>query len=315
MTRVVFMGTPAFAVPILDMLVQADYDLAAVVTRPDRQAGRGQRIVASPVKEYATARGLPLLQPKTLRDAAVVQALHDLNPEVIVVAAFGLILPPPVLALPPRGCINVHASLLPKYRGAAPIAAAVLAGELETGITLMLMDEGLDTGPVLAQARLPIAPDDTAGSLAEKLSRLGARLLSETLPRWLAGQVTPQPQDHSQATLVRTFKKEHGRIDWTLPAIEIERRVRAFSPWPSAYTYWKGRLLKVLRAETVDLALPEPPGQVVAQDGVLVATGRGALALREVQLEGKRAMGIDEFVRGQRAFVGAVLGKSAVSNQ
>jgi methionyl-tRNA formyltransferase len=255
---------------------------------------------------------LPMLQPPSLRRPDVVAELRALAPEVIVVAAFGHILRAEVLNIPPRGCLNVHASLLPKYRGAAPVAAAILAGEEETGVTIMLMDEGMDTGPILSQAICSISPQDTWESLSVNLAQVGADLLMDTLPRWLAGEIEPRPQDHSQATYSRIIAKEDGLIDWSQSAAEIWRRSRAYYPWPGTYTYWRGRLLKVLRAE----ALPHwsgegKPGQVMALDeGLAVATGEGALLLREVQLAGKRTMNVEDFARGQRDFVGSVLGLS-----
>ncbi|MFQ6058440.1 MAG: methionyl-tRNA formyltransferase [Anaerolineae bacterium] len=309
MTRVVFMGTPAFALPTLERLIES-YEVVGVLTQPDRRAGRGQRMVASPVKEMALAHGLPVLQPRTLRRPEAVEQLRALGPEVIVVAAYGLILPPAVLEIPPHGCLNIHASLLPKYRGAAPIPAAILAGEAETGITIMLMDEGMDTGPILSQARLAIEPHDTTQSLSEKLAPLGADLLMETLPRWLEGEIEPRLQDESQASYCKLIHKEDGLINWSLPAIQIERAVRAYTPWPSAYTFWEGRLLKILRAQPlVAWSGHREPGQVMElPQGIAVATGQGALLLEEVQLAGRRAMGAEEFVRGQRRFVGATLG-------
>jgi len=310
MGRLVFMGTPDFAVPVLKALI-GRYEIVGVVTQPDRRVGRGRRVEAPPTKVVALAHDLPVLQPPRLRHPEVVAELETLAPEVIVVAAYGQILPPEVLAIPPKGCLNVHASLLPRYRGAAPIAAAILAGEEETGVTIMLMDEGMDTGPILAQAICPISPQDTRGSLSAKLAQLGAELLIDTLPRWLAGEIEPRPQDHSQATYSRMIAKEDGLIDWSQSAVEIWRRCRAYYPWPSTYTYWRGKLLKVLKAQ----ALPhwsgqEQPGRVMALDeGLAVATGEGALLLKEVQLAGRRALNVEDFVRGQRDFVGSMLGK------
>ena len=311
MTRVVFMGTPTFAVPSLERLAES-YEIAVVVTQPDRPAGRKRRLTPPPVKETALARGLPVWQPSTLRTPQAVARLRTLAPDLIVVVAFGQILRANVLEIPPHGCLNVHGSLLPKYRGAAPAQAAILAGETETGITLMLMDEGMDTGPIVAQASCSITPDDTAATLREKLCRLGADLLIETLPPWLAGEISPQPQDDSQAIYCRTIVKSDGRLDWKQPAKMLERQVRAYIPWPTAFTHWGGKLLKILHT----VPMPEwrgqgQPGQVVAlDDGAGVVTGEGVLKLLKVQLAGKRTMMIEEFLRGQREFVGSVLGTS-----
>ncbi len=308
MPRIIFMGTPEFAVPVLDALTRTPHEIVGVFTRQDKPAGRGGKLQASPVKQLAQTRNLPIHQPKTLRNAEALALLRDLAPDVIIVAAYGLILPPNVLAIPPHGCINTHASLLPRHRGAAPIPAAILVGDSETGITLMQMDEGIDTGPILAQRAIPIADDDTTGTLTAKLARLAADLLIEQLPRILAGEIVPQPQDESRATLTKTIRKEDGLTAWTQPAIEIARRVRAFNPWPSAFTFWNGAQLKILRADPSAGKIDAQPGRVMkVQDKIAVATGDGALILREVQLAGKRAMTIEEFVRGQRNFVGVVL--------
>lgn len=310
MERLVFMGTPDFAVPILKALIER-YKIVGVVTQPDRRVGRGRKVEASPVKVVALDNGLPVLQPPSLRRPDVVAELRALALEVIVVAAYGQILRAEVLGIPPRGCLNVHASLLPKYRGAAPIAAAILAGEEETGVTIMLMDEEMDTGPILSQATCSIFPQDTRESLSARLAQLGADLLIDTLPRWLAGEIEPRPQDRSQATYSRIIAKEDGLVDWSQSAVEIWRRSRAYHPWPSTYTHWRGELLKVLSAE----ALPHwsgdgKPGQVMAlYEGLAVATGEGALLLGEVQLAGKRALSAKDFARGQKDFVGSVLGR------
>ena len=307
-TRIVFMGTPDFSVPTLAMLADS-FQVIGVLTQPDKPAGRGQRLTASAVKQWAQPRGLRVLQPRTLRDAATQAQLGEMRPDVIVVAAFGLLLPKPVLDLPPRGCLNVHASLLPKYRGAAPIPAAILNGEPETGVTLMVMDEGLDTGPALASAAIPILPDDTTDTLTTRLAELGARLLAETLPRWTAGEITPQPQDHSRATLAPKLDKADGRLDWSRPAVELDRRVRAFSPWPGTFTAWNGKLLRILSVQVAGHSSEKAPGQVVKDaEGIGVVTGDGVLRLINVQLGGKRAMRAQDFARGQPAFVGSLLG-------
>ncbi|MEZ4767365.1 MAG: methionyl-tRNA formyltransferase [Caldilineales bacterium] len=310
MTRAIFMGTPEFSVPSLTAVIEGGYDVAAVVTQPDRPSGRGRKLEMSPVKQAALAHGIPVMQPRSLRDPEAVAALAELAPDVIVVAAFGQILRSEVLDLPPHGCINVHASLLPRWRGAAPVQAAILAGDHVTGSTIMRMDAGMDTGPILAQAALLIDPVDTGESLTRRLAEQGAGLLAETLPRWLAGEITPQAQDPALATLCRPLRKEQGVIDWTQPAIQIERAVRAFNPWPAATTTWNGTGLKVLEATAEpDVATDRPPGSIVADnDRVLVSTGDGLLRLERVQLAGRSAMAVSDFLRGQPGFVGARLG-------
>lgn len=321
--RLIFMGTPRFAVPVLEALAAArapgrlakeQTEIVSVVTRPDKPAGRGRGMVMSPVKERALALGLPVWQPGALRKPENLETLRRLAPDVIVVAAFGQILRREILELPRFGCLNVHASLLPRHRGAAPIAGALLAGDQETGVTIMLMDEGLDTGAVLSQCSIPIAPDDTTETLTEKLSYLGAELLLDTLPRWVAGELTPQPQDEAQATRTRQLTKEDGEINWHLPAEMIARQVRAYHPWPGTATLWRGKMLKVIRA----IALPATGGDqevgkvsVLALNGgraLVVRCGQGALRLDVIQLEGKRAVSADEFLRGYPGIVGDTLG-------
>ena len=309
MADVVLMGTPSFAVPALRALA-AHHRVVGVVTQPDRRAGRGRRLVYSPVKEAALELGLPLFQPPTLRTAEAVRRLAAWQPEVIVVAAFGQILRPPVLELPPFGCLNIHASLLPRYRGASPVAAAILAGEPFTRVSLMLMDEGMDTGPILAQRTCSIAPEDTTGTLTGRLAEMGAQLLIETLPGWLAGAVQAQPQDANRATYCRLLRKEDGHLDWERSAAYLERQIRACDPWPGAYTTWRGRRLKVLHARLWDGPLPgDTPGRVVdLSPGLGVLTGQGVLELLEVQLAGKKPLPADTFVRGQKELIGSILG-------
>jgi len=309
MERVVFMGTPGFAVPSLQALHER-YQVALVVTQPDRPAGRRRAVTESAVKAAARALGLPLFQPDSLRGPQGLAALERARPGVIVVAAFGEILRQDVLSLPPHGAVNVHASLLPRHRGAAPVAAAILAGDAVTGVSIMLMDAGMDTGPILGQAEEPIHPDDTTAALTARLAGLGAQLLATTLPRWLQGKLTPRPQEGGQATYAPQIRKEDGLIDWTEPAVIIERQTRAFDPWPGAYSYWQGRRLKITRAEPLPAWCgPEEPGTVVgAGQGVAVATGEGALLLHELQAEGKRRVDCASFLRGQPGFVGSVLG-------
>ena len=308
MHRLVFMGTPRFAQIILAALI-GHFEIVGVVTQPDRKAGRGRKAVISRVKALALEHNLPLLQPGKLREEHVVEQLQQLQPAVIVVAAFGQILPPSILSLPGHGAINVHASLLPRHRGAAPIPAAILAGDEHTGVTIMLMDEGVDTGPILSQQTLEITAQDTTASLTEKLGHLGAQLLLDTLPRWLAGEITPQEQDEGQATYAPVLRKEQGRIDWTEPAELIVRRCRAFHPWPGTFTTWQGQRLKVLAVHPIAAErVPYVPGRVVQLDSEIgVVTQQGLLVLDEVQLAGRRPTGAQDFARGQRDFVGSLL--------
>lgn len=306
------MGTPTFAVPSLAALIEAKYEIVAVVTQPDAPAGRGRQLKPSPVKMLAQQHGLNILQPASLKPPEIVEALRALAPDVIVVAAFGQILRQNVLDLPKHHCINVHASLLPRWRGASPVSAAIAAGDTVTGVTIMLMEAGLDSGPILAQREEPIHPDDTTGALTDRLARVGAELLIETLPKWLAGEITPKKQDESLVTLAGRLKKEDGKLDWSRSAAELERHVRAMSPWPSAFTTWQGRQLKVLRAELAVLEQKNklPNGAVlIDHNHVHVQCGDGGmLRLIEVQLEGKRAMDADAFARGHPNLAGSVLG-------
>lgn len=310
--RIVYMGTPEFSVPALEGLVQSEYEVVAVYTRPDKPVARSKEPAPSPVKRVALEHGIEVVQPVRLREPAEVERLAALRPDAIVVAAYGQILPQSVLDIPASGCLNIHPSLLPKYRGASPIASAILEGEEDTGITIMLMDAGMDTGPIISQFVVGIEPDDTTGSLGERLARAGARLLAETLPMWFEGWLTPRPQDESEATYTKQIAKEDGAIDWHMSAFEIQRRVRAFQPWPGCYTWWQGRMLKIVEAVPVREPGAAEPGRVVAmgpdqQAVVGVGTGGGVLGLLNVQLEGKRAMPAAEFIRGQRDFVGGVL--------
>ncbi|HEU5349855.1 MAG TPA: methionyl-tRNA formyltransferase [Ktedonobacterales bacterium] len=311
--RVLFMGTPDFAVPSLQALTEqanAGLAVAGVVTRPDKPAGRKQRIVLSPVKQFALEHGIAVYQPGPLRRPEALELLRDLAPDLIVVAAFGQLLPPEVLSLPLHGCLNVHASLLPRWRGASPINAAILAGDTETGVTIMLMDAGLDTGPMIARRATPIGPDETAGELSDRLARMGADLLVETVPRWLAGVLMLEPQDDSQATMTRLLRKSDGRLDWQRPADELARLVRASTPWPGAFTIWDGRMLKIQRATALSSAGDKLPGACFIPAGgasLAVACGQGALALEVIQLEGKRALPAADVVRGYPAIASAHL--------
>lgn len=306
--RVVFMGSPSFAVPVLEALASA-YPVVGVVTQPDRPAGRGSRLRPPPVKGTAEQRGLPVFQPERVSAPEALEHLRAWAPDLIIVAAFGQILPPALLSLPPYGCLNLHASLLPRWRGAAPIAAAILAGDTVTGVTLMQMDEGVDTGPLLARRAEPIRPDDTTGRLTERLARGAAQLLMEVLPDYLAGNIRPVPQPEEGVTYCRPLTKRDGRLDWTRPATELERQVRAMTPWPGAFAFWEGQRVKVLQAALLpDWSGPERTGTVIPLgEGAAVVTGRGALQLLQVQLAGKKPLPIAAFLRGRRDFIGAVL--------
>jgi len=314
---IVFMGTPAFAVLSLRRLAGDGHQIAAVYTQPDRPAGRGRHLTPPPVKEAALALGLTVRQPESLRNSEAQAELAALGPEAIVVVAYGQLLPQAVLDIPPRGVLNVHPSLLPRHRGASPLPAAILAGEQETGVTVILMDAGMDTGPALAQRALPIEPTDTTGTLSDRLSRLAADLVAETLPDWLAGRIEPAPQDDSRATKAPLLHKGQGAIDWSLPAEEIWRRVRAYNPWPGAFTTLDGERLYIWEAWPLQYEAGQPQGTAVQLSeeqlhelpagpvGAFgVQTGRGVLAVRVVQREGRRALPAGEFARGARGLFG-----------
>ena len=314
MTNLAFMGSPQFAVPTLEALSR-EHTILAVFTQPDKPAGRGKVLTAVPVKQWAEAHAIAIHQPKSFRkEPDAIESLRSLKPDVIIVAAYGLILPQAVLDIPSHGCLNVHASLLPKHRGAAPITSAILADDDETGITLMKMDAGLDTGPMLAVAREPIRSNDTTQSLSERLSVIGAQLTIETLPKYMRGEIVPQPQPIEGATYSPKIDKADAQIDWRKPAIEIDRMVRAYTPWPGTFTFWNGQMLKVLHVEARDEGqeAKNKEGQVIRlEDGSIgVITGSGVIVLKEIQLAGRKAMTIDEFVRGHSAFVGSSLTSS-----
>jgi methionyl-tRNA formyltransferase len=300
--RIVFLGSGAFGVPSLEALVRARHDVLAVVTQPDREKGRGRLVAAPPTKTAALALRLPVLQPARVRDAATVDALRALSPEVLVVVAYGQILSREVIDLAPAGAINVHASLLPRYRGAAPIQWAIARGDQETGVTTMLLDEGLDTGPLLLAARTYIDPDETAGALEARLAHMGATLLVETLARLARGQLAPAPQDESLASRAPLLRKEDGRIDWSWRAEEIACRVRGFSPWPGAHALLDSRLIKILKAR-VGNETAAPPGEILlgGRTGLAVACGDGrTLEVIELQPQDRRAMEATVFLVGAR---------------
>ncbi|MBN1176127.1 MAG: methionyl-tRNA formyltransferase [Dehalococcoidales bacterium] len=307
--RIVFMGSPGFAVPALERLILGGYDVVGVYTQPDRPAGRGRSPTPPPVKNTAIQRGLPVFQPESLRSAEALEQLEALKPDIIVICAFGQILTQAVLDIPPRQCVNVHFSLLPRHRGASPVAAAILAGDEFTGVSIQLVRKKLDTGPILTRAAVPISPRDNTGSLTEKLGLVGANLLLEALTGWLRNEITTRPQDEEEATYFSQIDKEAGEIDWNLPAVEIWRRVRAYYPWPGGYTSWRGRQLKIIEAEALPGEKSPGAGKVVALPGQRagIGTGEGVLGVLRVQLEGKKAMSAADFLRGQWDFTDSTL--------
>ncbi|MGE5194558.1 MAG: methionyl-tRNA formyltransferase [Deltaproteobacteria bacterium] len=300
--RVVFLGTPGFAVPTLERLIEAGHEVSAVYTQPDRPKGRGGEIAASAVKIAALRHGLPVYQPERIRRPEIVNALAALTPDAMVVVGYGQIIPQNIIDIPPLGIINVHASLLPKYRGAAPVQWAISRGETVTGVTTMRIDAGLDTGDILLQRETAIGPEETAEELGRRLSSMGAELLEETLRDLEAGSVVPRKQDPSLATLAPILRKEDGRIDWNLPAADIYNRVRGFVPWPGVWSVFRGQLLHVWRATTGDAAVSEAPGTLKpARRRLLVACGQGtSLEVIELQLEGRKRVTSEAFVNGQR---------------
>lgn len=306
--RIVFFGTPSFALPTLQSLLEGPDQVVGVVTQPDREKGRGRKVVISPVKELALRHGLNPLQPEKAKEETFQGALKDLQPDIMVVVAYGQILPKSVLRIPKYGAVNVHASLLPKYRGAAPIAWAILKGEKVTGVTTMLLDEGMDTGDILLQTEIPIGDGETCEGLHNRLASSGAQLLLETLEKMKVGGVQPVSQDHSKATYAPPLKKEDGHIDWKKEAVKIHRQVRAFNPWPGAFTKWGDQLLKIYQGEIRERSPVGKPGTViwVGSDFIEVETGKDSYLIKEIQLEGRRKMTIREFLSGHPIPVGAV---------
>jgi methionyl-tRNA formyltransferase len=317
--RIVFFGSPEFALPSLEALLVSRHDVVAVVSQPDRPAGRGHTATAPPVKLLAQSRGLPVLQPEKVSDSESVEALRALEPDAFVVAAYGQILRQRLLDVPSRGILNVHASLLPRHRGASPIAAAILAGDEMTGVTLMEMVRALDAGPMVTRVEVPISPHDTTGTLEPRLASAGAALLAESLDAWASGQMTATPQDDSLVTYAPQIKRSDALLDWSLPAVELWRRVRAFNPWPVAYTHWRSEEVRILEAWPLTHDSGEIPGTVLPASSLppeaddpeatfSVATAMGSLAVRRLQRSGKRSLSGAEFLRGQRDFVGETLG-------
>ena len=298
--KIVFMGTPDFSVGSLEALIKAGHEITAVVTQPDKQKGRSLEMSFSPVKECALKYGIPVFQPERIKRPEAVETLKTFEADIFVVVAFGQILSKEILDMPKFGCINIHASLLPKYRGAAPIQWAIIQGEKETGVTLMQMDEGLDTGAMLAKCVVPIEATDTGESLFDKLALAGAKLLIDTLPAVEAGTLNPQPQKDEESCYARMIKKEMGRLDWKKSAAELERLVRGLNSWPSAFTYLNGKTLKIWEAAVEEGNSTKKPGEVaeVTKEAIKVQTGEGLLVLKNVQLEGKKRMDVKAFLLG-----------------
>ena len=325
--NIVFMGTPEYVIRPLESLLTSDHaEIAGVYSQPNRPVGRGGVMTPPPVGVYCRERGLPLFQPASLRNASAHQELADLKPDVVVVAAYGKILPAEVLQIPKYGCLNIHPSLLPRYRGPSPVVTALLEGDQTTGVTVMVVDEGMDSGPVIAQVTTEISPEETAVGLTYRLFQDGGDLMASILPRWAAGEIEPLEQDDSLVTMTRKITKLDGEADWRQPAQQLAQKVRAFDPWPGLYSSWKGKMLKATKVRPVsnvgagvnqpsggqlNASQPStsPPGEIVRTEygSIAVATGDGLLMLDEVQLEGRRPMATEEFVRGQRDFVGSVL--------
>lgn len=308
--KVLFMGTPDFAVGTLEELVKSRHEIAGVVTQPDKPKGRGKAMQFPPVKEVAVRENIPVYQPRRVRDPEFIKILKEINPDVIVVVAFGQIIPQEIIDLPKYGCINVHGSLLPKYRGAAPIQWAVIDGEKESGVTTMQMDAGLDTGDMLLKIVVPLEKEETGGSLFKKLSKAGADLLLETLEKLEEGGIVPEKQGESPTPYAKMLTKEMGDLDWNKEAVLLEQLIRGLNPWPSAYTHLNGKTLKIWSTQVEERDTEEKPGTVVEvnKKELKVQTGKGILSLKEVQIEGKKRMEIDAFLRGNTVKEGTVLG-------
>ena len=311
--NVVFMGTPDFAVGTLEALINSKYEVSAVFTQPDKPKGRGKAVQMTPVKEVAMEHEIPVYQPVKIREEQWIEVLKDLAPDVIVVVAFGQIIPKAILELPRYGCINVHASLLPAYRGAAPIQWAVINGDEKSGVTTMRMDAGLDTGDMILKEEVTLDKKETGGSLFDRLSLLGGDLILSTLSKLEKGEITPVPQDHTQATYVKKISKSMGAIDWTMDAVSIERLVRGLNPWPSAFTRWNGKMLKIWEATVLpDPEKKAPCGSVISagDEGIKIQTGNGVLCVTSLQLEGKKRMDTAAFLRGYQVEPGCIMERS-----
>jgi len=309
--KIVFMGTPDFALASLDKLIDGGYEIAAVVTQPDRPKGRGKKLTPPPVKERALGAGLRVLQPERVKDSGFIEALKELSPDIIIVVAYGQILPEEIINLPAMGCINVHASLLPKYRGAAPINWCIINGESRTGVTTMYMDKGMDTGDILLQRETEIGENETAGELHERLAALGADLLLETLEGLQRNEVERKAQDHSAATYAPQLDRETGRVDWNSDAKSIYNLIRGTNPWPGCYTVYKGERMKLWEAKVLEQKSRGTAGKVLeaGHGGMLVQAGSGTLLVTKIQMPSSRVMTVDEYLRGNSLETGYILGE------
>ncbi|MDM8526549.1 methionyl-tRNA formyltransferase [Desulfococcaceae bacterium HSG8] len=307
--KIIFMGTPDFAVPALKALGENSFDVALVVTQPDRPKGRGRKLLPTPVKKAAAELGYDVIQPESVRTDKFMKQVKDIGPDLFVVVAFGHILPRQILDVPKTGAVNIHASLLPKYRGPAPIQRVIMNGEKETGITIMFMDQGMDTGDILLSGKTEIMPDDTSASLHDRLSVLGAELLIKTLKKFEVRDIKPVPQDHEQATYAPMLTKADGRINWEEPAQVLEAFIRGVTPWPGAFTFHGDKRLKIFKAVPVETDVSEPPGTVIRSfpDELRVATGRGALSVLEIQGASGKRLSVRDFLRGYEMSPGTVL--------
>jgi len=309
--KVVYMGTPEFAVPCLEFLINSEHEVIGVFTQPDKRSGRGQRISLTPVKEKALEHNIPILQPTTLKNDDIINQIKKLNPDLIVVVAYGQILPKGILEIPKYGCINVHASLLPKYRGAGPINWAIINGEKKTGITTMYMDVGLDTGDMLLKEEIEIGDDETAGELHDRLMKLGAGVLDKTINLLETNEIISIPQNHNESSYAPMLTKDLGKIDWTKSAQHIKNLIRGTIPWPSSYTTYNGKIMKIWKSRVIESNKEYDPGKIleVQKDCILVATGKNILAIEEIQFSGKKRMGVKEYLIGNNIEINRNLGE------
>lgn len=311
--NLIFLGTPDLAVPFLEALTnEPDFKVLAVVTQPDRPVGRKQILTPSPIKELALKKGLPVLQPETLKDETIQNKLANLEADIFIVVAYGLMIPNKILSLPKLGCLNVHPSLLPKYRGPSPIQSAIVNGDKETGISIMILDKGMDTGPILAQEKIVLSDDETQGSLIEKIKLLGPKLLIKTLHDYSAGKIKPVSQDNSQTVVCKMLSRDSGHIDWNRSAIEINRQIRAYQPWPGCWTIWlrddKEIRLKILKVKLSEIKTSEIPGTVkIIENNLICQTVENSLEILELQPEGRPVMKTNEFIRGYKDIDGSIL--------